>query len=79
MSSIFIVFLARGNPHVKFGCLIDVNNFLKLKMNKLFGVSKKKEEPKSNPNAPTLTETSEKLDDRGKVVNAKLEACNKEL
>ena len=48
-------------------------------MNKLFGVSKKKEEPKSNPNAPTLTETSEKLDDRGKVVNAKLEACNKEL
>ena len=60
-------------------------------MNKLFGVSKKKEEPKSNPNAPSLTDTSTKvsklsiyfiflqLDERGKVVNTKLEACNKEL
>ena len=30
-------------------------------MNKLFGSKKKKEEPVVNPNAPTLTETSEKV------------------
>ena len=48
-------------------------------MNKLFGASKKKEEPKANPNAPTLTETSEKLDERGKVVQNKVDSCNKEL
>ena len=48
-------------------------------MNKLFGASKKKEEPKVDPNAPGLKETSEKLDERGKVVQAKVDACNKEL
>ena len=48
-------------------------------MNKLFGASKKKEEPKPNPNAPTLKETSEKLDERGKVVQTKVDDCNKQL
>ena len=48
-------------------------------MNKLFGASKKKEEPKPNPNAPTLAETSTRLDERGKVVQAKVDSANKEL
>ena len=30
-------------------------------MNKLFGTAKKKEEPKPNINAPTLSETSAKV------------------
>ena len=45
-------------------------------MKKLFG-AKKKEEPK--PPAPTLDETSTKLGDRGKVVQLKVDECNKQL
>ncbi len=47
-------------------------------MKKLFGASKKKEEVVV-PEAPSLTETSEKLGERGNVVQAKVDACNKEL
>ena len=45
-------------------------------MKKLFG-AKKKEEPK--PPAPTLEETSSKLGDRGKVIQVKVDECNKQL
>ena len=45
-------------------------------MKKLFG-AKKKEEPL--PPAPTLTDTSTKLGDRGKVIQLKVDECNKEL
>ena len=50
-------------------------------MNKLFGTSKKKEEPKpaNNINAPTLGETSGKLDQRGKVIQSKIDECNTQL
>ena len=48
-------------------------------MNKLFGASKKKKEPERNINAPTLKETSERMDERTTVVQAKVDACNKEL
>ena len=61
-------------------------------MNRLFGASKKPKEEPVNPNAPSLTETSQKvsvlisfsqlqfqLDERGKVVQAKVDECNKEL
>ena len=51
-------------------------------MNKLFGTSKKKEEPKpaaANINAPTLGETSAKLDTRGKVIQTKVDECNVQL
>ena len=49
-------------------------------MNFLFG-AKKKEAPKtvSDPNAPTLTETSNKLNERSGVVSKKVDECNKEL
>ena len=46
-------------------------------MNKLFGASQKKKEPEPlNPNAPSLTETSNKLGERGDVVQKKVDACN---
>ena len=45
-------------------------------MKALFG-AKKKEEPK--PPAPTLQESSEKLGSRGKVIQLKVDECNKEL
>ena len=45
-------------------------------MKKLFG-AKKKEEPK--PPAPTLTDTSAKLGERGKVIQLKIDEINKEL
>lgn len=47
-------------------------------MNKLFGASKKKEAPKpqSNPNAPTLTETSNKLGERSDVLQKKVDGLN---
>ena len=45
-------------------------------MKALFG-AKKKEEPK--PPAPTLDETSGKLGERSKVVQMKVDECNKEL
>jgi len=45
-------------------------------MKKLFG-AKKKEEPK--PPAPTMAETSTKLGDRQKVIQVKVDECNKEL
>ena len=45
-------------------------------MKKLFG-AKKKEEPK--PPAPTMQETSAKLGDRQKVIQVKVDECNKEL
>ena len=45
-------------------------------MKKLFG-AKKKEEPK--PAAPTMQETSVKLGDRQKVIQVKVDECNKEL
>eukprot|EP00356_Strombidium_inclinatum_P002560 CAMPEP_0170478692 /NCGR_PEP_ID=MMETSP0208-20121228/183_1 /TAXON_ID=197538 /ORGANISM="Strombidium inclinatum, Strain S3" /LENGTH=223 /DNA_ID=CAMNT_0010750989 /DNA_START=23 /DNA_END=694 /DNA_ORIENTATION=+ len=48
-------------------------------MNKLFGASKKKEPEAINPNAPSLTETSEKLGERGDVVQKKVDALNQEL
>ena len=49
-------------------------------MNKLFGAKKKAPEPEApNPNAPTLTETSSKLGERGDVISKKVDACNKEL
>ena len=47
-------------------------------MNKLFG-AKKKEEVKPQAPAVSLTETSEKLGERGGVVQNKVDACNKEL
>ena len=45
-------------------------------MDRLFG-AKKKEAPKVA--APSLQDTSSKLGDRHKVVNAKVEECNQEL
>ena len=45
-------------------------------MKKLFG-AKKKEEPKLP--APSLQETSGKLGERGKVIQVKVDECNKEL
>ena len=49
-------------------------------MDKLFGVSKKKaEEPKPDINAPTLADSSNRLDQRGKVIQGKVDDCNKEL
>ena len=45
-------------------------------MKKLFG-AKKKEEPL--PPVPTLTETSGKLGERQKVIQLKVDECNKEL
>lgn len=49
-------------------------------MDKLFGTSKKKvEEPKPDINAPTLTDSSNRLDARGKVIQGKVDDCNKEL
>ena len=52
-------------------------------MNKLFGTSKPKEQPKpaaeTNINAPTLGETSQKLDQRGKVIQSKIDECNTQL
>ena len=45
-------------------------------MKALFG-AKKKEVPL--PPAPTLSETSGKLGDRGKVIQEKVNDCNKEL
>ena len=51
-------------------------------MNKLFGTSKKKEEPKpaaTNINAPTLGETSQKMDVRSKVIQTKVDECNTQL
>ena len=50
-------------------------------MNKLFGSSKPKPkpEPPTNINAPTLGETSAKLDQRGKVIQTKIDECNTQL
>ena len=50
-------------------------------MNKLFGTSKPKPEPApaTNINAPTLTETSQKMDQRTKVIQAKIDECNVQL
>ena len=48
-------------------------------MNKLFGASKKKKEEEINPNAPGLTETSEKLGERTGVLQTKVDDLNKEL
>ena len=52
-------------------------------MDKLFGTggSKKKQQeaPKSQINAPSLTETSGKLDQRGKVIQGKVDECNVQL
>ena len=48
-------------------------------MNKLFGTSKPKPEPEpaaNNINAPSLGETSAKLDTRVKVIQAKVDDCN---
>ena len=47
-------------------------------MNKLFGTSKPKPEPApaTNINAPTLSETSQKMDQRTKVIQAKIDECN---
>ena len=50
-------------------------------MNKLFGSSKPKPapEPATNINAPTLSETSQKMDQRGKVIQVKIDECNTQL
>ena len=50
-------------------------------MNKLFGSSKPKPapEPATNINAPTLSETSQKMDQRSKVIQAKVDECNTQL
>ena len=51
-------------------------------MNKLFGTSKPKPAPAApatNINAPSLGETSAKLDSRGKVIQAKIDECNTQL
>ena len=51
-------------------------------MNKLFGTSKPKPEPEpaaNNINAPSLGETSAKLDTRVKVIQAKVDDCNTQL
>ncbi len=50
-------------------------------MNKLFGSSKPKPapEPATNINAPTLAETSQKMDQRCKVTQAKVDECNVQL
>jgi len=50
-------------------------------MNRLFGTSKPKPapEPATNINAPTLGDTSQKLDQRGKVIQAKIDECNEQL
>ena len=45
-------------------------------MKALFG-AKKKEEPK--PPAPSLQDTSDKLGSRSKVIQTKVDECNKEL
>jgi len=50
-------------------------------MNKLFGTSKPKPapEPATNINAPTLGETSAKMDQRTKAIQAKVDECNTQL
>ena len=51
-------------------------------MNKLFGTSKPKPQPAAaqpNINAPSLGETSQKLDARGKVIQTKIDECNTQL
>ena len=50
-------------------------------MNKLFGSSKPKPapEPATNINAPTLGETSQKMDQRTKVIQTKIDDCNSQL
>ena len=48
-------------------------------MNRLFGASKKKEEEKADPNAPTLKDTSDRLGEREGVLNKKVEDLNQEL
>jgi len=50
-------------------------------MNKLFGSSKPKPapEPATNINAPSLSETSAKMDSRVKVIQAKVDECNTQL
>ena len=50
-------------------------------MNKLFGTSKPKPEPapQTNINAPSLGETSQRLDGRVKVIQAKVDECNTQL
>ena len=50
-------------------------------MNKLFGTSKPKPapEPAVNINAPTLGETSQKMDQRTKVIQTKIDDCNTQL
>ena len=51
-------------------------------MKKLFGTSNPKPAPAApatNINAPSLGETSSKLDARGKVIQAKVDECNTQL
>lgn len=47
-------------------------------MDKLFGSKKKKVEAPKTP-APSLGETSERMDGRVKVIQAKVDDCNNEL
>ena len=47
-------------------------------MNKVFGTKKKKEEV-TNPNAPSLKETSDNMDQRGKSIQVKIDEANKQL
>ena len=49
-------------------------------MNKLFGVGKKKQKEEPKPyEGPTLTETSNKLGERGDVLQKKVNDLNQEL
>ena len=47
----------------------------------LFGAKKEvvKEEPKVDPNAPSLDDTSTKLGERGNVIQTKVDSIDKEL
>ncbi len=49
-------------------------------MDRLFGKAKPKEvKEEPQPQAPSLGETSEKLDSRVKVIQVKVDECNKQL